>query len=249
MLIAVAGVGFCLSLPISGLGVKDKYENLLPPKSYMPPSQADERDIRLLKDEVEKERHKAGLYQNELKDEKEYSRFLLGEVQKYKILAGLTAMRGPGIIITLSESRDPTPPTWDPEALLIHHEDLLKIINELWQNKAEAIAIGSGSGRYVERITTFSPITCSGGAIIVNDQRMVPPFEIRAIGDPELLKSVLEMRGGYLEKLGAFNINVMIQTSDAVEIPAYSGSTLSLYSHAIIGDEEKSLPDEKGGSE
>ncbi len=175
------------------------------------------------------------MYQQELQSEKEYSQFLLGEVQKYKILACLTPMRGPGVIITLSESREPTPDNMEAEALLIHQEDLLKIINELWANEAEAVAIGSG--RYVERITTFSPITCSGGAIIVNDQRMVPPFVIKAIGDPELLKSVLEIRGGYLEKLKAFNINVTVDTSTAVDIPAYSGTTLSLYSHAILGDE------------
>jgi len=249
IIIVAAAVGFYLSLPISGLGIREKYEDVLPTKSFLSPADATERDKRLLKDEVERERYQSGLYQSQLQNEKDYSRFLLGEVQKYKILAGLTAMRGPGVIITLSESHGPTPAEMDPEVLLIHNEDLLRIVNELWQNKAEAIAIGSASGRYVERITTFSPISCSGGACIINDQRMVPPFEIRAIGDADLLKSVLEIRGGFLEKLRSFNINVDVQTSDAVEIPAYNGTTVNLYSHAVIGDEEIMPPSERKAGE
>ena len=248
MFIVAAAAGFYLSLPISGLGAKEKYEDVLPPKSFLTSADASERDKRLLKDEVERERYLSGLYQTQLQNEKDYSKFLLDEVQKYKVLAGLTAMRGPGVIITLSESNGPTPAEMDPEVLLIHNDDLLKIVNELWQNEAEAIAIGSASGRLMERITNFSPISCSGGACTINDQRMVPPFEIRAIGDAELLKGVLEIRGGYIEKLRAFNINVVVQISDAVEIPAYSGTTVNLYGHAIIADEEVVPPaDGKAG--
>ena len=70
MLVAAAGVGFCLSLPISGLGFAEKYEDLQPPESYLPPSVAVERNVQLLKEEVEKERHKVSRYEKELEEEK-----------------------------------------------------------------------------------------------------------------------------------------------------------------------------------
>ena len=244
MFIMAAAAGFYLSIPVSGLGLKEKFENVLPAKSYLTPADASERDKSLLKDEVARERYQSGLYQSQLQNEKDFSKLLLEDVQKYKILAGLTAMRGPGVIITISESNQPTPADLAPEALMVQNDELLQIVNELRMNKAEAIAIGSGAGRNVERVTSFSQISCSGGACEINDQRMVPPFEIRAIGDAQLLKSALEIRGGFIEKLRSYNINVDVQPSDAVEIPAYSGTIANLYSHAVVGEEEAKPPAE-----
>ena len=237
MLLAAGAIGYYLSLPISGLGQDNISSNLVPPEKITPRQTVSDREVQRLKAEIQKEREKTDSYQTELSEEKKYSQFLIGEIQKNKTLAGLTPMRGPGIIIRLSESTGSIEPNYAPGSFLIHQEDLLNILNELWHNDAEAIAVGGSSGRF-ERITTFSPLRCSGGAIEVNDQRMVPPFEIRAIGKPDLLKSVLEMRGGYLEKLLAYQISATVQISDMVEIPAYSGSTLNLYGHGVVGTKE-----------
>jgi uncharacterized protein YlxW (UPF0749 family) len=233
LLLAAAGIGFYLSLPISGLGRQEEPGDIVSVRSQLPSGVAAERDIELLKDEVESERQKAGRYEKELLEEKEYSQFLLNEVWNYKELAGMTAVTGPGIIVTLSEGTGDGESEWAGEAFLIHQEDLLNIINELWHNDAEAVAVGT-AGRKMERVTTFTPVRCSGGAIEINGRRMFPPFEIYAIGDNELLKSVLQMRGGYLQKLKTYGVHSEVITADRIYIPAYRGPTHLLYARSVI---------------
>jgi uncharacterized protein YlxW (UPF0749 family) len=235
----MACVGFYLSVPISGLGdQEDQGQGLVSVRSQLPQSLAAERDIELLKDELDRERKKADRYQTELSAKSEYTQFLLSEVQRYKEIAGLTAVAGSGIVMTLNEGRGTEPKGWGEEMSLIHQEDLLNIINELWHNDAEAIAVGLPGGRKIERITTFSPLRCTGGTIEINDQSMYPPFEILAIGDGELLKSVLEMRGGYLEQLEMYGIQSEITLSDNIIIPSYRGATHWLYARSMesVGD-------------
>ncbi len=240
LIIAAFIAGIILSIPISGLGGKEHYDGVTTGEEQLAPLDTSERSFERLKDELDQERQKTGRIEQELLDEKGYSQELLLSVQRYRQLAGMTDVTGPGIILVLEEKKGDIAGGESPGAFLIHQQDLLNIINELWHNDAEAIGIGTYGKREMERITTFSPARCSGGAIEVNDRRMVPPFEIRAIGDPGLLKSALEIRGGYLEKL-RYYVDATLTTSGTVFIPSYSGSTHWLYAMPVIGIDDNAL--------
>lgn len=142
---------------------------------------------------------------------------LQNELKRANMAAGLIPVYGPGIIVTLNDSPRALQPGSDPNALLVHDEDILKIVNEMRASGAEAIAVND------ERITAMSEIRCAGTTILVNWNKIAPPFVIKATGDPQLLQSGLSIRGGQLEVLKSFGLQTQLETSDRIDIPAYHG--------------------------
>ena len=95
---------------------------------------------------------------------------------------------------------------------------MLKVINELWAAGAEAISIND------QRLVVGSEIRCTGPTISVNSTRHTPPYEIRAIGDPKTLEASLKMRGGVIETLQFWGIQVTVKTQPKVKIASYKGA-------------------------
>ncbi len=161
----------------------------------------------------------------------ETSAELSDSMSRYRILAGLDPVQGPGIRLTLREEPSEMPPGSSVAPYLIHQEDLLNIVNEIWLAGAEAVAIRSGDK--TERLIVRSTIRCVGSLIDVNNTRMTPPFDIFAIGDPDDLESSLTMPRGVLEPLQFFNIDSEIVKLDDIKLPAYGGSTILTYAEPV----------------
>ncbi|MEA4925622.1 MAG: DUF881 domain-containing protein [Syntrophomonadaceae bacterium] len=143
---------------------------------------------------------------------------LQAELKKSNMAAGLIPVIGPGIIITLNDSPRALQPGQNPNDLLVHDEDILKIVNEMKASGAEAIAVND------QRITAMTEIRCAGTTILVNMNKVAPPFIIKATGDPQLLESGLNIRGGYLEVLKSIGLQTQLEKNDKIEIPAYNGA-------------------------
>ncbi len=153
---------------------------------------------------------------------------LQSELKGANTVAGLLPVQGPGIIVTLNDSSRNVQPGENPNYLLVHDNDLLTIVNEMKASGAEAISIND------ERLTAMSEIRCAGTTILVNWNKIAPPFVIRAIGDPATLESGLSIKGGYLETLKVvYGIEVQMQKTDKVEIPAYKGTLKYKYSTPV----------------
>ena len=148
------------------------------------------------------------------------------------MFAGMTALEGPGIILTIDDSGKIAKKDNDPNLYLVHDEDILKVVNELRAAGAEAISIND------QRLTANSEIRCAGPTISVNNVRSAPPFEIRAIGDKDNLINAINMRGGVADSLKVWGIKLDIQPSDNVWIPAYKAS--SKYKSATPSTKEAS---------
>jgi len=131
--------------------------------------------------------------------------------------AGVVALNGPGIVITIDDSKRPTKPGENANLYLIHDDDILKVINEMWAAGAEAISINE------QRLIASSEIRCAGPTLSVNNTRYSPPYEIRGIGDQTTLENALKMRGGVVETLQFWGIQVSIKKQDEIAIPAYKG--------------------------
>ncbi|VBB06215.1 Hypothetical protein LUCI_1431 [Lucifera butyrica] len=140
------------------------------------------------------------------------------EMELIKMGAGVVALKGPGVLVSIDDSKRPTKPGENPNLYLIHDDDILKVINELRAAGAEAISIND------QRLVATSEIRCAGPTLSVNNTRYSPPYEIRAIGDPQTLESSLKMRGGVVETLQFWGIQVTIKKQDVVNIPAYKGT-------------------------
>ena len=85
------------------------------------------------------------------------------------MFAGMTALEGPGIILTIDDSGKIAKKDNDPNLYLVHDEDILKVVNELRAAGAEAISIND------QRLTANSEIRCAGPTISVNNVRAAWP--------------------------------------------------------------------------
>ena len=131
-------------------------------------------------------------------------------------MIGLSEVSGSGVIITVADSDVDAASVLNSNDLLIHDTDILKIVNELKNAGAEAIAINN------QRVIFTTPIVCGGNIITINGERIGSPFEIKAIGSPEALAN-LSRPGGYLNALEERKIKVNLKKSNDIEIPKYSG--------------------------
>ncbi len=143
---------------------------------------------------------------------------LQAELKKSNMAAGLTAVTGTGIIVTLNDSLRALQPGDDPNAYLVHDSDILSIVNELKASGAEAISVND------QRIIAMSEIRCAGTTILVNWNKIGPPFVIKATGDQQLLESGLTIKGGKLDELNSFGLQTQLVRNNNIEIPAYTGS-------------------------
>lgn len=149
---------------------------------------------------------------------------LQDELKKSNMAAGLLPVTGPGIIVTLNDSPRQLQPGEDPNNTLVHEVHIQDVVSELKASGAEAISINN------ERIIAMSEIRCAGTTILVNTNRIAPPFIINVIGDPQMLESGLSIKGGVAQRLKDFyGLQVQIQKSEKLEIPAFSGSVKLKY--------------------
>lgn len=126
--------------------------------------------------------------------------------------AAYPPLRGPGLVVTLSEASEQNPVDGGTPAE-IHGEDVLKIVNELRTGKAEAIALNG------KRLTEASEIISAGAHVVVNGEPVRPPYVIEAIGPAEEMKNTLGLRGGVVEYLQFYGITVAIKPSAALAVP------------------------------
>jgi len=139
------------------------------------------------------------------------------ELQKSNMTAGILPVQGPGIIVTLNDSPRQVQTGENPNDLLVHDSDMRDVVSELKASGAEAISIND------ERIIAMSEIRCAGTTILVNTNKIAPPFIIKVIGDPQMLESGLTIKGGVAQKLKDYGLQVQIQKNEKIKIPAFNG--------------------------
>jgi uncharacterized protein YlxW (UPF0749 family) len=135
--------------------------------------------------------------------------------------AGLTVMRGPGVVVTLDDSSARNlPASSDPNAFLVHDYDLRDVINVLWLAGAEAIAVND------ERDVSNTSVYCVGSTVMVNTTRLSPPYVVRAIGEPASLAETLH-NPSYLttlrQKVERYGIKFQVAQSPKMTLSAYTG--------------------------
>jgi len=171
-------------------------------------------------------------YQNSAAEDDKAVALIKTELDNTKLLAGLVEVEGQGLVITLDDTAALTQIAkdagyYDPNAYIIHDSDLVMIVNELLSAGAEAISING------QRITGLTSIRCTGPQVIINGIRTVAPFKITAIGEATTLKGALSLRGGIIDSIKADNIDVTIETSGDMIIPAYEKTINYQYAKTV----------------
>jgi len=140
------------------------------------------------------------------------------EMDTLKMDAGMVPVQGPGIIITVDDTKLSAPlGNKNPNLYLIKDEDILKILNELRAGGAEAISINN------QRIIASSEFRTAGSVFSVNNKSLSSPLEIKVIGDPAALENSLKLKGGVIETLQFWGIRVSVKQQDNLKILGFNG--------------------------
>ncbi|HHX73459.1 MAG TPA: DUF881 domain-containing protein [Firmicutes bacterium] len=130
-------------------------------------------------------------------------------VHDLRTQAGFAEMTGPGIYVRIYDAKN----GYTNDAI-IHETDVRDVVNELFAAGARGVDVGG------QRLTATSAIRCVGPSILVNDERIaVNPVVIRAIGDPEVLASGLDIIRITLEI--SRRLTVEIEPAENLTLPAY----------------------------
>jgi len=169
--------------------------------------------LNALQAEIADLRAKMAEYESAAAQGRSSAETLAREVESYRMVLGLTPVEGPGVIVRVSERPIPG----GVVAPAVQAGDLSGLVNELWSNGAEALVVG---GVRVLATTGFRQVE---DTVVAGIFRLDPPYEIQAIGDPEVMKGALNLRGGYVEGLRSVGLMVEIQESTRLRLPAYRG--------------------------
>ena len=141
-----------------------------------------------------------------------------GEMEQLMAFAGLTEISGTGVTVTMNDSSSKG--GGDMNAYLVHAEDILQVVNELYAAGAEAVSING------QRMVGGSAISCAGSIVMVNGVRVAAPFEIKAVGEPSVLKAALHFPGGVVDNLAPWGIEISVKEEMTVIVPAYTQTAL-----------------------
>ena len=150
-------------------------------------------------------------YQEKQQSTEESTKLIEKELEQIELYLGKKEVQGEGIVINIKDINE------DEEIPPISAEDLLVIVDYLKLAGAEAISINE------QRIVNMSDIVYVNNSIIyVNQQRILAPYDIKAIGDSISLESTLLGNGGYVETLKKLGFDIDIQRQNKVTIPQYN---------------------------
>ncbi|MCW2811216.1 MAG: hypothetical protein JWP61_1674, partial [Friedmanniella sp.] len=136
--------------------------------------------------------------------------------------AGLTAVVGPAVSVTL----DDAPATVaadgiDPDLLVVHQQDIQAVVNALWEGGAEAMTIQG------QRVISTTGIKCVGNTVVLHGIPYAPPYVIRAIGSLDRLQTSLATSSTiqiYQQYVAAYGLVYDQRTEGRVTFPAHEGS-------------------------
>jgi uncharacterized protein YlxW (UPF0749 family) len=126
--------------------------------------------------------------------------------------AGLTAVHGPGIVMTLNDAA--VVGDFDLEDYIIHDSDIYPLLNELRVAGAQAISINN------ERVIATTKTVCAGPTILINQSRYPVPYEFKAIGDMQALYTAME-NSEAVAVLRIYNIRVDLRMEKDMTIEKY----------------------------
>ena len=150
-------------------------------------------------------------------------RQLLRGLDQRSVAAGATAVRGPGLIVTLTDpdvSRnlsDVSKERIPGSRQVLLDRDLQLVVNSLWASGAEAIAVGA------VRIGPGVTIRQAGGAILVDNQPISSPYVVVALGPPHAMQDSFEASPGLIRMRllqATYGAGVTVSTGESLSVPA-----------------------------
>ena len=147
-------------------------------------------------------------YSKIIQNNQESSALLDEELKEYDMLVGKTNVTGNGIVLKLTDNQDCS----------YTSSNLVYLINELKYAGAEAISINN------QRIINTTDIVGinSNQYILVNGERIVGPYEIKAIGNKDEFEKIINFpKEGFVPYYKAKGYTIEMSYEDNIKINGY----------------------------
>lgn len=139
-----------------------------------------------------------------------------------QIFIGNVDVEGEGVSVTLKDRES----NEINNNNIIHDIDLIEVVNLLNSAGAEVISIND------ERLLLTSKIEANKMTIKINDTEYTSPFNIKAIGDSEILSNALTNETSYLNLLKE-HVEIEIEKHNKLYIPKYKGNIYFKYAKPV----------------
>ncbi|BCJ30520.1 DUF881 domain-containing protein [Actinocatenispora sera] len=145
---------------------------------------------------------------------------------------GLDRVRGPGLTVTLTDAPTPKDPVTGKESSenlgRVLDVDIQEVVNELWRDGAEAVAVDG------QRLGATSTIRTAGEAILVDFRPVNSPYKITVIGPGSMGdrfgSSATDARyEGFVKR---YQMGFAVQRSAQLTLPAAADQQLR-YAHPV----------------
>lgn len=154
--------------------------------------------------------------ESEKAEEDTFVNGMVNDLEKYRMFSGVVDVQGPGVLVTVN---DPVTDKYQEDYSIItnNFDLLLGLVNRLKEAGAEAISINE------QRISNTTEISLAGANININGTPTVPPYFVKAIGNPQTLDGAINLRGGIIYIMKAkYNLVVQTEIKDKILIGRYN---------------------------
>jgi uncharacterized protein YlxW (UPF0749 family) len=142
-----------------------------------------------------------------------------------ELSAGLVALRGPGVEITLDDApRRPDgslPMGARPDDVVIHQSDVQAVVNAVWAAGADAVAVMD------QRLIATSAVRCVGNVLLLQGRTYSPPFVVTAIADADAVRGQLAASpqvAVFQQAVEDFGLGFAVRERAEVAVPEYEGT-------------------------
>ena len=151
------------------------------------------------------------------------SKQLQNDIDQLSVPAGMTAMEGPGLTVTLEDAPEDVRDSAGTQvsSAIVHQQDIQAVVNALWAGGAEAMTIQG------QRVVSTTGIKCVGNTVLLHGVTYSPPYVISAIGGPDGMRASLDESPyvqAYLSAVDVWDLGWDVKVEDSIEVPAYSGT-------------------------
>ncbi|MCW2619599.1 MAG: uncharacterized protein JWR28_2748 [Modestobacter sp.] len=160
----------------------------------------------------------------------------LAEGQQGVVSAGVTAIGGPGVSVTLDDAPPQAggglPSGATADDLVIHQSDVQGVVNALWAAGADGVAIMG------QRLIGTSAVICVGNTLLLQGRKYSPPFIVTAVGNATQMRQ--QLSASYevqLLKRAVDDYGLTYEVADQrqVSLPAYDGPLVMQYARPGAG--------------
>ncbi len=155
---------------------------------------------------------------------------LNADLERARIQSGLVQLTGTGLVFRL-EDADTVGAPGSTDGL-VTARDVRIVVQELWLAGAEAVSVNG------ERVVGTTAVLDIGNSILVNSAYLAPPYEIRAIGPPDLyarLTGAASFVEFVRDRVSPAGLRLSFAELERVTVPAYAGSVAARYMRVAPG--------------